>query len=324
MESLELGLWYYEQLEKLMETILERTENLHKVEENVKRDGEVLPEKVAKQMLSCKEAVARALLHMTIFHNDYWFVLSCKSINEKIPKKRGHSTTNQKKEQLQVYHSHLKPFQESPKPYNNWSLIIFNYLFYSVEFEDNVLITDSFRTTMHHLIMMINDTRLDPFILSLDLIKREYLLFYFLESIDEEYMNAAEGIQKKLNELFEMPKEDINRSDVEKPILKIYEKLEYLLSLQDDKFATKLMLTERAFPVRLLKMMKLIAAVLTVEADKELSHELILRGFKSLSSIMTGNYPAQAMILKDEGFALLSDIFSLYPIEGATFMADIF
>ncbi len=34
--------------------------------------------------------------------------------------------------------------------------------------------------------MMINDTRLDPFILSLDLVKREYLLFYFLESIDEE------------------------------------------------------------------------------------------------------------------------------------------
>jgi len=72
--------------------------------------------------------------------------------------------------------------------------------------------------------MMINDTRLDPFILSLDLIKREYLLFYFLESIDEDYMNAADGIQKKLNELFEMSIESITRADVEKPIIKIYEK----------------------------------------------------------------------------------------------------
>jgi hypothetical protein len=168
--------------------------------------------------------------------------------------------------------------------------------------------------------MMINDTRLDPFILSLDLVKREYLLFYFLESIDEEYMIAAENIQKKLTELFEMSIENISRADVEKPVIKIYEKLEYLLSLQDDKFATKLMTTERAFPLMILKMMKLIAEVLT----GELSHELILRGFKSLSSIMIGNYPAQAMILKDEGFALLEDIFTLYPIEGATFMADIF
>jgi len=84
------------------------------------------------------------------------------------------------------------------------------------------------------------------------------------------------------------------------------------------------MVTERAFPLRILKMMKLIAEVLTGDALQELSHELILRGFKSLSSIMTGNYPAQAMILKDEGFSLLADIFEKYPIEGATFMADIF
>lgn len=187
--------------------------------------------------------------------------------------------------------------------FNYWSLIMFNYLFYNVEFEENVLISDEYRTTMHHLMMMVNDTRLDPFILSLDLIKREYLIFYFLESIDEDYMTAADAIQKKLNELFEMPEESISRGDVEKPIIKIYEKLEYLLSLQDDKFATKLMVTERAFPLRILQMMKLISKVLTGESVKELSHELILRGFKSLSSIMTGNYPAQAMILKNEGFS---------------------
>ena len=39
---------------------------------------------------------------------------------------------------------------------------------------------------------------------------------------------------------------------------------------------------------------------------------------------MTGNYPAQAMILKDEGFIYIEDIFNIYPIEGATFMSDIF
>jgi len=60
VESLELGLWHYEQLEKVMEVLFERTENLHKVEENIKRDGEILPEKIAKQMLACKEAVATA------------------------------------------------------------------------------------------------------------------------------------------------------------------------------------------------------------------------------------------------------------------------
>jgi len=69
------------------------------------------------------------------------------------------------------------------------------------------------------------------------------------------------------------------------------------------------MLTERAFPIRLLKMMKLIASVLTNDVDKEICHEMILRGFKALSSIMTGNYPAQAMVLKDVGFELLSDTF---------------
>ena len=108
-------------------------------------------------------------------------------------------------------------------------------------------------------------------------------------------MNAADTIQKKLNELFDMSISNITRTDVEKPILKIYEKLEYLLSLQDDKFATKLSLTERAFPVRILKMMKLIASVLG-ESARELAHELILRGFKCLTNIMTGNYPAQAMV----------------------------
>jgi len=150
VESLELGLWHYDQLDKLIETLFDRTENLHKVEENIKRDGDVLPEKVAKQMLGCKEAVATALLQISMFHNDYWFVQSCKSINEKIPKKKGHLSTHPKKDHDNTSVGKLKPFQESEKPYNFWSLIMFNYLFYNVEFEENVLITDSFRTTIHH------------------------------------------------------------------------------------------------------------------------------------------------------------------------------
>lgn len=81
-----------------METLFERCENLHKVEENIRRDGDIMPEKVAKQTLGCKEYVATALLQITMFHNDYWFVQSCKSINEKIPKKKGHLSTNLKKE----------------------------------------------------------------------------------------------------------------------------------------------------------------------------------------------------------------------------------
>merc|ERR1711957_456669 len=116
----------------------------------------------------------------------------------------------------------------------------------------------------------------------------------------------ADGVQKKLNELFEMSIDTISRNDVEKPILKILEKLEYLLSLQDDKLSTKLMVTERAFPLRILKMMKLISTVLTSDSVMELAHELILRSFRALAHILTGNYPAQAMILKDQCFNLLS------------------
>jgi len=48
-----------------------------------------------------------------------------------------------------------------------------------------------------------------------------------LESIDDEYLSAADNIMKKLNELFDIKVENITRTDVEKPILKIYEKLEY-------------------------------------------------------------------------------------------------
>jgi hypothetical protein len=150
VETLELGLWHFDQLEKLMETLFHRTENLHKVEENIRRDGDVVPEKVAQQMLSCKEAVATSLLQIIIFHNDYWFVQSCKSINEKIPKKKGHSFTHSRKEHSMGWGSKLEAFQETPKQFTYWSLIMFNYLFYNVEFGREVLVTDSFRTTMHH------------------------------------------------------------------------------------------------------------------------------------------------------------------------------
>jgi hypothetical protein len=121
VETLELGLWHFDQLEKLMETLFHRTENLHKVEENIRRDGDVVPEKVAQQMLSCKEAVATSLLQIIIFHNDYWFVQSCKSINEKIPKKKGHSSTHSRKEHSMGWGSKLEAFQETPKQFTYWS-----------------------------------------------------------------------------------------------------------------------------------------------------------------------------------------------------------
>lgn len=228
VESLELGLWHYEQLDKLMETLYERCENLHKVEENIKRDGDKIPEHVAKQMLGCKESVATSILQIIIFYNDYWFVQTCKSINDKIPKRRTHVAAREKKEGGGPSHYYLKPFQHCDKNYNFWSLIIFNYLFVNVEYEENTLISDEFRTTMHHILMMVYDTRLDPFVISLDMIKREYLMFYFMESIEEDFMNNINEVQKNLNELFEKPEDSVTKTEVERLLVTIFDKLEYL------------------------------------------------------------------------------------------------
>jgi len=93
------------------------------------------------------------------------------------------------------------------------------------------------------------------------------------------------------------------------------DKIENLIYIEDDKYSVKLMMTERMFPLVFLKWMKLV----TLNLKDENCHDIIMRGLKILQIVMNGNYPAQAMILKDNGFNYLEEIFIIYPVEVATF-----
>jgi len=123
-----------------MKSLFNRSENLHKQEENFSRDADTIPESVALQMVACKESVATALLQISVMYNDVWFVTTCKSINEKIPRKAIKGPTDVKINYSvgKLKAANLLPIQQNRKMFNYFSFIMFNYLFYNVTFEGNV------------------------------------------------------------------------------------------------------------------------------------------------------------------------------------------
>lgn len=78
---------------------------------------------------------------------------------------------------------------------------MFNYLLYTLKKDGVVLTTPNFQQSMQYLLLYVYDYNKDPFVLSMKLLKKGYLNYYFEEIIDEEYLEEGEAIVSGLRKV---------------------------------------------------------------------------------------------------------------------------
>ena len=81
---------------------------------------------------------------------------------------------------------------------------MFNYLLYTLKKDGTVLTTPKLQQSMQYLLLYVYDYNNDPFSLSMKLLKKGYLSYYFEESIDQEYLEEGEAIVSGLRKVIQI------------------------------------------------------------------------------------------------------------------------
>jgi len=75
---------------------------------------------------------------------------------------------------------------------------MFNYLLYTLKKDGVVLTTPNYEQSISYLLSYVYDYNTDPFSLSIKLLKKGYLSYYFDDNVDLEYLEEGEAIAKEL------------------------------------------------------------------------------------------------------------------------------
>ena len=97
-----------------------------------------------------------------------------------------------------------------------------------------------------------------------------------------------------------------NEARLENSTGELFTRLEVLIGLQDETFATRLMLTEKTIPFLLINLLDEIQKTL----KGEMAEEVFVRGLKILFQLTKGNYLAQAQITLDPAWKHLESLLS--------------
>ena len=81
---------------------------------------------------------------------------------------------------------------------------MFNYLLYTLKKDGVVLTTPNFEQSISYLLSYVYDYNTDPFSLSIKLLKKGYLGYYFEDNVDPEYLEEGESIAKELKKMIKI------------------------------------------------------------------------------------------------------------------------
>ena len=325
LKCFEYGLFPIQSMRMFLKSFFQKTEFINKQEEYISSNHEVFEMKVFDKLMICKSLSARILLQIVTFINDDWFYhfISEKQVDELILEEKEEFNLCKRKKKKEVVVKDHNVFLCDSLYYSHFSFIMFNYLLKELRKGEKLLTDKQYLHAMNNLILYVYDYREDPFILSLELMKFEYLNYYIDLNIEEDQINRGDAIIKMVLELRkkfieekglkEKPKNK-DEEGLEQDVSNIFGELEILMGLQDETYSIRLMLTEKKMPELLIEIFVSIQeSYIGDSAD-----ELFIQGLKVLYQLCKGNYPGQAQITKGSGWLnfrkLITGKFSVFNI----------
>ena len=81
---------------------------------------------------------------------------------------------------------------------------MFNYLLYTLKRDGIVMTTPKLQQSMQYLLLYVYDYNNDPFSLSMRLLKKGYLNYYFSQNLEPDFLDEGEEIVTGLKKIIKM------------------------------------------------------------------------------------------------------------------------
>ena len=329
LRCLEFGFFTANKAKDLLLSLFQKTEFINKQEDYITKHADEYKADTFVKLMRCKSLASGILLHIVTILNDDWLYHYTKlgEVDELMQVKKEDfrdklKIFSKKKQGQQQVKAH-SPFVCDVKCYSFFSFIMFNYLLKELRKDNELFSDDQYLNCMKDLVLYVYDFREDPFVLSMQLLKPEYLNYYIGLNIEDDHINRANEILKLISTLkirFKETSEIKDRRDQEKieqleqDIGNIFGMLEILMGLQDETYNIRLMLTEKKVPEYLIEIFVSMQETYIGESGDE----LVIQGLKVLYQLCRGNYTGQALITKGSSWSnfkkLIKGQFSVFNI----------
>lgn len=320
---LEFGLFSLQKVKDLLLCLFQRTEFINKQEEYITKNQEFKDE-IYYKLMKCKSLASGILLHIVTCLNDDWLYHYTKAgeVDDLLKPKVAKTGIFKRKVKGPVATKEHSPFVCDVRSYSFFSFIMFNYLLKELRKNGELFSDDLYLTCMKDLVLYVYDFREDPFVLTYELVKPEYLSYYIGMNIEADHINRANEILKLISDLKQkfqakgkgLKKENENIEQLEQDIGNIFGMLEILMGLQDETYSIRLMLTEKKVPELLVEIFINMQETYIGESGDE----LVIQGLKVLYQLCKGNYSGQALITKGKSWnnfkKLIQGSFSVFNI----------
>jgi hypothetical protein len=324
IRCLEFGLFTLPKIKELLLCLFQKTEFINKQEEYITKSKD-FKDDIYEKLIACKSLSSGILLHIVTCINDDWLYHYTKvgEVDDLMKPSTVATSIFKKKSSGPPAPKDHSPFVCDVRSYSFFSFIMFNYLLKELRKDGELFSLEMYLTCMKDLVLYVYDYREDPFVLTYELIKPEYLTYYINLNIEDDHINRANEILKLTSDLKEKFKkkagnnkkaEDEKFEQLEQDIGNIFGMLEILMGLQDETYSIRLMLTEKKMP-------ELLVEIFVNMQDTyigESGDELVIQGLKVLYQLCKGNYTGQALITKGKSWfnfkKLIKGSFSVFNI----------
>lgn len=321
LRCLEFGLFDISKLKEMLLCLFQKTEFINKQEEYITKHSNEFKIETFYKLMQCKSLCTGVLLQIVTALNDDWLYYYTQrgEVDYLQTRKDKRHILNKKGPYPENDHN---PFVCDIRSYSLFSFIMFNYLLKELR-KDGVLFSDDlYLKCMKDLVLYVYDFREDPLVLTIELVKPEYLSYYIGLNIEADHINRANEIlklisdlKKKFTEGTAIEKDDHDRIEqLEQDIGNIFGMLEILMGLQDETYSIRLMLTEKKVPELLVELFVNMQETYIGGSGEE----LVIQGLKVLYQLCRGNYTGQALITKGRSWKnfkkLIKGSFSVFNI----------
>lgn len=312
LRCLEYGFIPMNRMRDLLLSLFQKTEAINKQEEYITKNPHEFRTDTFQKLMECKSLASGILLQIVTCVNDDWVYHYTKAgkVDELVGSKQEENKLLSflKKKAGPQQAKEYAPFVCDLKCYSLFSFIMFNYLLKELRKDNQLFTNDMYLKCMKDLVSYVYELKEDPFVLSMQLLKPEYLNYYIGLNIEDDHINRANEILK----LIEALKRNLNTrlgtdqqnpeefEELEQDIGNIFGMLEILMGLQDETYNIRLMLTEKKVPELLVD----IFVKMQENYIGESGDELIIQGLKVLYQLCRGNYTGQALITKGKSWSI--------------------
>ena len=321
LRCMEFGLFDLSKLKEMLLCLFQKTEFINKQEEYITKQSNEFKIETFFKLMQCKSLCTGVLLQIVTALNDDWLYYYTK-----LGEIDYLQTRKDKRHILKNKGPHPKkdhnPFVCDIRSYSFFSFIMFNYLLKELRKDGELFSDDLYLNSMKDLVLYVYDFREDPLVLTIELVKPEYLSYYIGLNIEDDHINRANEIlklisdlKKKFTEGTAIQKDDHDSIEqLEQDIGNIFGMLEILMGLQDETYSIRLMLTEKKVPELLVELFVNMQETYIGGSGEE----LVIQGLKVLYQLCRGNYTGQALITKGRSWhnfkKLIKGSFSVFNI----------